>query len=147
MTDLIGLTIKEAIAKIERIEKRAYFQVYVLTEKTIIKDLKKLYKRFHKYNENHKRVYDIHTILKTNYAIDKSIESNDFIIDARIEKESADLWSFNGYENTEQYNCYYLIVNELAKGNKGKSHYKTIKTETIEYKEGELTPKQRRIVL
>lgn len=147
MKDLKGLTIAEGLKEIERTENKRFYQAYVITERTLTKDLKKVYKKVHLYNENKKRVYKIHTILKRVYAIDKSIENNNFIIDFKIEKGQHSLMSFEGIGESYNHNIYLLIVNDLAKGNKSKPQYQTIKTDLIEYKEGELTLKQRRICL
>lgn len=145
---LIGLTIKEAIKEIQRHENGATFNISVATEKTYIKDLKKVYKKIHEYNENGKRIYKVHTIRKTTYANHNEQENESFIIDVRFEQgEHCYMYWSGGASQTYKHNEYILIVDHLTKGNGLKPQYKTIKTDLIEYKDGELTQKQRRFTL
>lgn len=146
--NLIGLTIKEAIQKIERAEANAdTYQFYIVSLEHKTRNMKELYKRVHLHNEKGKRVYKIIEYDLRTYAKETEPQQDSFILDAKILKEYHDNWSFSGYVNTASHNVYYLHVDGIKKGNKAREVIENKKERLIEYKENELTKKQRRITL
>lgn len=143
--ELIGLTIKESIELLNK--RESFYQVYVCLMQHKTRDLKKLYKRVHIYNEKHERVYKIIDYDKIIFANSLELEQDNFVIDVMIEKSQHDNWSFSDYESTATHNAYYLIVGHLTKGNKGNAITINNKEQIITYKNGELTKRQRRITL
>lgn len=145
--NLIGLTIGEALQKIRAYEKGRIFTYYVVVESYYTKDYKQFFKRNHLYNKEGKRIYKIIDFKRLYFAEHKELEKDTFIIDVRIEKGEHINMSFSGATSNGTHNEYYLIVDHLQKGNKGKPQIKKLKEQEIEYKEGELTKAQRRITL
>lgn len=144
----IGLTVKESIAKIQKIESNSeMFYIYVIERKEIFKDFKQCFKKHHLYDENHKRIYYTTNSLYYYYAENREIENDNFVIDSFIEKGRHSNFGFSGWVSDGTHNDYYLVVNKLAKGNKGKGHLIKCDKTIHYYKEGELTQKQRRFTL
>lgn len=144
--NLKNKTIAEAKELIKRKEGRNYYQVYVVTKKHYVKDYKKIFKKYHFYDENGKRAYKIIEYDLYTYAESEALEDNNIIIDIEIEKGEASHFGFNGFVGVSYHNVYNLIVKKLVKGNCGTHHKENFSKKIITFKDGELTAKQRRIV-
>ncbi len=146
--ELIGLTVVEALEKIKRAEaKSETYQFYICTLEHKQKSFFKYYKNVHYRNENGKRCYRVVDYDLLTFIKDEKLQANSFILECEIKQETHDNWSFNGYVNTATHNVYYLFIDGIAKGNKGREIIQNKKEQIIEYKEGELTKKQRRFTL
>ena len=148
MKNFIGYTIKEAIAEIKRQESKAdIYMIYVIERKEIFKDFKKCFKNHHLHDENGNRIYYTTKSLYYYYAQKNELENDNFIIDSFIEKGQHSNFGFHGFVSDGTHNEYYLVVNNLSKGNKGKGQLIKVDKKIHQYKKGELTEKQRRFTL
>lgn len=144
---LIGLTVAEAIAKIQKYEGNKTYMIYVCIKSHQKRDFKKFYKRNHFYDENGKRAYRIVEQDVITFAKHKTEEYNNFIIDAEIRKGEHINMSFSGATSNGTHNEYYLFLTHLQKGNKGNKIYENKHEQIIQFKDGELTKAQRRFTL
>ena len=144
---LIGLTISEGENALKNYEKSEFYQFYICILQIKNVSTFKANKRYHEHNAKGKRIYHTQENTYFIFAEDKELEKESFIIDVITEKGQHDNWSFNGLESTNYHNVYYLIIDHLQKGNKGNKYlYKTIRND-VEYKDGELSKRDRRFTL
>lgn len=145
---LIGLTIAEALKQIEKAESKSeLYQVYVCTKEHKTRNMFKEYKKIHLRNENGKRVYKIYDYDLITFVKNKELQKDSFILDYSIKPEYHDNWSLNGYVNTASHNVYWLYIDGIAKGNRGREITINKTEQLIEYKDNELTKAQRRFTL
>lgn len=143
---LIGLTMKEGLDLIKRHEN-GDFQAYICIKQIKQVSTFKANKRYHEHNKEGKRIYHTATNTYMIFPKDKSLEMDSFIIDVAMETSQADNWSFSGYVNTITLNVYYLISDHLQKGNRGNKYlFESVKKD-VEYKEGELSKRDKRFTL
>lgn len=144
----IGDTVKKAVAKIQKKESKSdMFMIYVIERKEIFKSFKKCFRKHHLHDENGKRIYYTTNSLYYYYAQNNALENDNFIIDSFIEKGQHSNFSFSGWVNDGTHNEYYLVVNKLAKGNKGKAQLIKCDKKIYQYKEGELSKRDKRFTL
>lgn len=147
---ILGKTTEQAIKKIKDFEKSNIFAYEIISLKTITKNYFKCFKKHHLYNKDHKRIYYIQTNTYVKFANNESLEKNKPIIDLIVEQAEHSYMSLSGKTSPNYtHNVYYLIVDSLEPNNYKIGYKKLWKTEKqeIEYKDNELTKKQRRFTL
>lgn len=145
--DFIGLTIEESIKAIRKAEGNKTYMFYVCVRKHLTHNGFKIYKKYHLHNENGKRVYKVVEQDRITFAKDRALQNDSFVLECEIRKGEHSNWSLNGFVSNGYHNEYWLFIDGLAKGNKGNSIYENRTERLIEYKEGELSKKDRRFTL
>lgn len=147
---LVGKTTEEAIKKIRDFEKSNIFAYEIISLKIITKNYFKCFKNHHLYNKDHKRIYYIRTNTYVKFAKNQSLEKNKKVIDLIMEKSQHSFISLNGNTSPNYtHNVYYLVINDIEPKNHKEGYKKLWKStkQEFEYKENELTKKQRRFTL